>query len=75
MASSFESNDYSDISLCENWEIFWAKVLRGDSGILRILVKQQEIEAAWSNKWQEIKCQLCKWLHREIVASAADDNV
>ena len=37
---------YSDISLFENWGIIWTKVSRGDSGILRKLVKQQEIEAA-----------------------------
>ena len=43
---ALKGQDYSYISFFENWEIIWAKMSRGDSGILRKLVEQQEIEAA-----------------------------
>ena len=43
---ALKGQDHSDISLFENWEIIWAKMSKRNSGILRKLVEQQEIEAA-----------------------------
>ena len=43
---ALKGQDYSDISLFDNWEIIWAKMSGGDSSILRKVVEQQEIEAA-----------------------------
>ena len=54
---ALKGQDYYDISLFDNQEIIWAKMSRGDSSILRKVVEQQEIEAAQSNKRQEIKRQ------------------
>ena len=43
---ALKGHDYSDIFLFENSEVIWTKVSRGDSGIVRKPVKQQEIEIA-----------------------------
>ena len=43
---ALKGQDYFDIFLFENSEVIWTKVSRGDSGIVRKPVKQQEIEIA-----------------------------